>query len=154
MVYMARLGKFILVLSFCLFCIGLSTLFWEPVDANINGKNELLLKQEGYPVSGKGVASFQGGATKIGLYKYIYVVNGKSYRGIFIRFSVSSLSSIKYKVMESYSEQFKVYYFPLAPTISVAEKGIPILHILILCIFGLGFIALGSWLRKPKKLFG
>ena len=133
-------GRSLVAISGVLLLTGFLTLFYTPADRSIVRKNEVTLYQNGYTetVGRLGYGKNDGGKTSFVFFGYEYHVEGKVYKGGWVKIgSGKSLDQLN-----------TVYYNPYIPFLSALERGVPLFWVVLLGIVGLGVLEVRKWLLQ------
>jgi len=148
-----RIGQLLVFVSILLFSLGISTFFFKETTGTLtkNGLKSVLLKggYVGIPYvptpSSISIVDYD--------LRYSYTVDGKQFEEERIGMGVNALTLSPFRKMEweesiKRGEPIKVFYFPLAPNISVLHVGIDLLISFTLFFLGLALIKFSRWVHR------
>lgn len=147
------IGRSFFALAALCFLIGMYSHAWTTTWAEIESVHFKRATSAGYSARGDST-SVVGGVTAVGLYKYSYSVGDANYSGwgtntqeIVHRQAPQDQSTAANKKSTAIYQPIKVYYWPVAPTISVTKRGVPIIGFFVLLSVGAVFWYVGRRYR-------
>jgi hypothetical protein len=146
---MKVIGKILLVFAALMLVGGFFTLFWEETSGKITEYKTLSRTYVGNSGMSAMGANYRSGATVLKSVKYSYTVNKIQYTGYSIRFTGGS--STMRSNPAYYQPTIKVYHSNTFPSLSVIDRGIPLLIIFLISLLGFGLIEMHNWFLKHTK---